>query len=253
MKIVIAIDKDYRAQLEAFVKTANEEMSLEKAEAKTVEKVSANLTKLTGELEQLEKNFDGTDMEMLEKLTSKKQQRDLMASKVAEFTEDGKVAMARHATWHKLMLAMNTCFRIYYHSFAAKMKEEIEAVIFPLLKDDNYRAVTLSQIVDQTHMLTHANWWAQQMSQAGDPRGCVIKLVSVFEIILAGGVIWTFNAEPKSLTPSISERLTALTPAYEAFNKTTPLAEGKTKSRANVVRAKSHAEKRAEKHARRHH
>lgn len=133
MKIIIPIDQPYRLKLEAFIKTANAEFELEKAEEKTEAKIAANIEKLTAEVAKLEADFDGTDMVLLEKLTNKKNQAALMKAKIEEFEDEGKVITARRATWHRLMLEMYAAFREYYRPFSAELKMHVENTIRPLL------------------------------------------------------------------------------------------------------------------------
>ncbi len=195
--IIIPIDKEYRQQLESLLETIKKELALEKAERQNFSKITSNLEKLTAEVLQLEKAFDGTDLQTLEKLTAKQSQVATMTAKVAEFGDEGKISQTRWATWTRLMLECNTAFRPYYSSFRTNVEEQVEDAIRPFLQDSIYRQGTLAHIVQQTHILSHADFWCSQLSTAGDPRGCVVRFVEIFQKALAGGEIWTFDSGPK--------------------------------------------------------
>ncbi len=204
------------------------------------------MEKLTSEVAQLEKAFDGTDLQTLEKLTAKQGQIATMTAKVAEFGETGKIAEARNATFHRLMLECNTAFRPYFSSFCASIREQIETTIRPLLRNNKYRETFLEEIVNQMHILSEAEFWARQLSNPGDPRACVLRFEEIFRLILDSREIWTFDADPEI----------PIAPKAVVENPTStdsPAASTGSTYKGNVIKAKSHAERSKELYARRKH
>jgi predicted secreted acid phosphatase len=144
----------------------------------------------------MEANFNAADMRMLQSLTSKKGQLAVLSEQLDHFGLDARSRKQELSDYYNLMLAMGETLAPFCNISAAKMKDELTAVLRPYYQTNG----AARDAAGSATCLMIFYGWKTGLLAPGAPKKSVERMSDVFERILAGEDFWTFDPyqfEPK--------------------------------------------------------